>query len=349
MNNWKYLPILKWKQGERIAVRYLASAQWEGVVPLIELLAIDSAPDAASLRAALPAYLAKLAKQIKEAIPEERALAIDVRHVSPSYARQIQLLESVCRRLQIQSERRTYPVLGNATATREAADLPRLAEKFDEFIIRIDVPSSTPAQIRPIVELISDSLKPAPIHIVVDQLSLVGHDPKAAVTRVKPYLDEALATKSASVTLAGGAFPMNLIGFKQGVVDIDRIEWKVWKQVTKAAQYKVVKFADYAVTNPAPVPDMDPTQMNPSVAIRYACDGFWRLFKAGGFKKGAPGQYQALCNLLITDTVYSGKSYSHGDKCYDLAANAKLGNGNPSSWRRDATSHHLVLTAAALP
>ncbi|PZQ77795.1 MAG: hypothetical protein DI563_02625 [Variovorax paradoxus] len=349
MNDWKYLPILKWKQGERIAVRQLEPAHWTGVVPLVELLAIDSAPDAASLRAALPAYLAKVAKEIKAAVPEDRALAVDVRFVSPAYARQLQLLEAVCRRLQAESDRRIYPVLGNAAAAREAADLPRLASKFDEFIVRIDVPSSTPAEIKPVFKLVNDVLKPSPVHVAIDQQSMVGHEPKAAALRIKPYLDEALAAGGASVTLAGGSFPMNLIGFKQGVVDIERVEWKVWRQIVRTAAYTSVKFSDYAVTNPAPVPDMDPTQMNPSVAIRYAADGFWRLFKAGGFKKGAPNQYQALCKLLLGDVVYSGSGFSYGDRCYSQAANAKLGNGNPSSWRRDATSHHLVLTAAALP
>jgi len=102
------------------------------------------------------------------------------------------------------------------------------------------------------------------------------------------------------------------------------------------------------VTNPAPAPGMDPTQMNPSVAIRYAADGHWRLFKAGGFKKGVPNQYRSLCKLLLGDSVYSGSAFSFGDRCYEGAASARLGNGNPSSWRRDATNHHLVLTQHAL-
>jgi Beta protein len=96
------------------------------------------------------------------------------------------------------------------------------------------------------------------------------------------------------------------------------------------------------------MPELDPKMMNPSVAIRYAADGFWRLFKAGGFKKGKPDQYKNLSILLLGDPVYSGAAFSYGDECYDKTANAKLGNGNPSSWRRDATNHHLVLTATAL-
>jgi hypothetical protein len=38
MTEWKYLPILKWNQGERIALRNLKGSRWDGLVPLIELL-----------------------------------------------------------------------------------------------------------------------------------------------------------------------------------------------------------------------------------------------------------------------------------------------------------------------
>ena len=95
---------------------------------------------------------------------------------------------------------------------------------------------------------------------------------------------------------------------------------------------------------------MDPTQVNPSVAIRYTAAKEWHVFKAGGFKRGKPDQYQALCKVLLGDPVYCGASFSFGDAHYDKVASSPPGknNGNPSSWRRDATNHHLVFTAAAL-
>ncbi|MCW5651021.1 MAG: hypothetical protein KIS62_14845 [Ramlibacter sp.] len=37
---WKYIPILKWKQGERIALRNLTPLQWNEMTPLLELLPI---------------------------------------------------------------------------------------------------------------------------------------------------------------------------------------------------------------------------------------------------------------------------------------------------------------------
>jgi hypothetical protein len=184
--------------------------------------------------------------------------------------------------------------------------------------------------------------------LVLDLYSIVHGDPKALFAVAKPYLDAALATSTASTSLTGGSFPVDLIGYKQGAHDIARVEWKIWELVIAKDDYEDILFSDYAVTNPGPLPDIDPIQVNPSVAIRYAADGFWRLYKAGGFKRGKPNQYRGLCNLLILDPIYSGAPFSFGDKCYDEAAHGVKGNGNPSSWRRDATSHHLVFTRSKL-
>lgn len=74
-SDWTYLPILKWKQGERRALRELTTKQWRGLVPLAELLAIDAAPDRTALRDALPAYLAKVEAEMEKDATQATARA----------------------------------------------------------------------------------------------------------------------------------------------------------------------------------------------------------------------------------------------------------------------------------
>lgn len=344
---WAYLPILKWKQGERIALRELSPSHWAPIVPLIELPPIDAAPDA-GLRTALPSFLSKIADGMTKAIPEDKPVAIDVRFVAPAYPRQVTLLATVCRILAKQLERPIIPVLSESVVASVPSDLHNLAN-FAELILRIQTPSMDSTQVSPLVKLaVSGGISRSRLHLVIDQYSIVKEDPKGRFVAVRPYLDAALSTGCASTTLSGGSFPINLVGFKQGVTDIPHVEWRIWEQLQRHGEYESIHYGDYAVTNPVPAPEVDPREMNPSVAIRYAADGHWRLFKAGGFKKGKPNQYQGLCRVLIGDQVYSGAHFSYGDACYDKAAAAKLGNGNPSSWRRDATNHHLALIAARL-
>ena len=345
---WSYLPILKWKQGERIALRQLTPAQWDNIVPLLELPAINSAPDADSLRAALPGYIAKVATDLTKAIPDSKSVAVDVRWLAPGYKRQARLSSVVCRMLGKSSERKIIPVVSELMLVNDTVNLAKLAE-FNPIILRIRAAAVDAIQIAALVTTAAgEGLSKKQLHLVVDQYSIVHGLPKAQFAAIRPHLDAALAVGCASVTLAGGSFPVDLVGYKQGTHDIARVEWRIW-EITKAkSEYKFILYSDYAVTNPGPLPDLDPKQVNPSVAIRYAASDFWRLYKAGGFKKGAPNQYRGLCNLLLLDSIYSGSGFSYGDKCYDEAAHAIKGNGNPSSWRRDATSHHLVFTKSNL-
>lgn len=345
---WKYMPILKWKQGEQIALRHLSAAQWSSLVPLLELPAIDAKPDGPSLRAALPEYLKKVAGSLKKNVPLGKTIALDTRHLAPAYALQARLLKVVASQISKLAERPILPVISDLVLSQSSQEFARLLG-FEEYVVRLHAPGLAAEQITALVEqLRAAGIPKSNMHLMVDQHSIVKEDASARAAAIEPYLKAALVCSCQSTTMAGGSFPLNLIGFKQGVHDIERVEWKIWKLIKKDPHFAGLRYADYTVTNPAPIPDMDPLQVNPSVAIRYAANGYWRLFKAGGFKKGKPNQYRALCKLLLTDSVYSGATFSYGDECYNGAASAKLGNGNPSSWRRDATSHHLVLTASML-
>lgn len=347
---WRYLPILKWKQGERIALRELASGQWNDLVPLLELPAVPAAPTAGELNAALPAYRDKLIKQLVDALPDDQPFAVDTRYVSPPYAGQVRLATVLAAALAKRTERPVIPVISESMVAAEASKLPAFAD-FPEVILRIRSRVVDATQTNALVDaLVSAGIKKKNVHLLVDQDSIVNAEPAACDAAIQPYLDAALACGCASVTYAGGSFPINLIGYKQGIIKVRRVEWVVWTQLQKIAKYEVLRYGDYTVSNPAPVPELDPTQVNPSVAIRYAAAAEWQIFKAGGFKRGKPNQYRDLCQILMGDPVYSGPTFSFGDAHYNKVASGPAGvnNGNPSSWRRDATNHHLVLTATAL-
>lgn len=347
---WKYQPILKWKQGERIALRELDGSQWDGLVPVLELPGVAAAPNTADLDAALPAYRDDLVRHISATIPDNQPICIDTRFISPAYSRQVRLAAAMAKTIAKRTERKILPVVTETMVDREATELAAFAD-FPEVVLRIQSHVVDSSQTPALVDaLVTAGVKRGRLHLLIDQYSIVQANPDACYAAVRPYLDAALGCACASVTLAGGSFPINLMGFKQGIVDIPRVEWKVWQLVIADSRYAGVRYSDYTVSNPAPLPEMDPRQVNPSVAIRYTAATYWRLFKAGGFKRGRPNQYRDLCKVLLGDAVYSGPTFSFGDKHYDKVASGPAGqnNGNPSSWRRDATNHHLVFAAAAL-
>jgi hypothetical protein len=73
------------------------------------------------------------------------------------------------------------------------------------------------------------------------------------------------------------------------------------------------------------------------------------LYKGKGFKSGFEGEYKNLCKILVIDSHYSGEAFSYGDRQYKMASEAvKKTNGTPSSWRKEATNHHIALTISSL-
>jgi hypothetical protein len=349
---WRYMPILKWKQGEQLALRNLNDDQWERIVPLIELQPIDAAPDSNSLKAALPAYITKTSDQIQKSLPNGHTLCIDSSYLSPGYPKQVALLVTTIGLLQKNTACKVIPVI-HAADSESLAMLPPSHQDFvanqESVVLRLRVDQVEPPQVQAAVKSLTElGIKKRNIHLLVDQYSLLDRQPSDCLNAVKPYLDNAIASNCASVTLAGGSFPINLMGRKQGVTDIPRVEWKVWSLICASDVYQGLRYADYTVTNPAPSPDLDATQMNPSIAIRYTAKDFWRLYKGRGFKSGVPGEYRNLSKLLIADSVFSGAHFSYGDQMYYKAAGGGDKNGNPSSWRKEATNHHMVLTANSL-
>lgn len=351
--NWKYLPILKWKKGEQYALKRLHEPQWDGLVPLIELEAIDTAPDVASLRGAAPAYIKVLGTQINTSIPEKRMVAIDTSYVCSPYAKQANLLFFILNLLKKEVSHCIIPTISASLVpllgTLPGPHLKTLGE-LERVILRIRTDAFQVDQIVPTIDELAKFIERRRIHVVLDQFSLVEKKVADCVANITPYIQEALSTVTAGVTVAGGSFPENLTGKPKGTTNIDRVEWKVWETLQKYGFEGEIAYADYAVTNPVRPPDeVDGARVNPSISIRYAGPDFWRLFKGVQFKNVPNrGELRSLCQLLISDPIYSGAPFSYGDAQFAAYSVGPDTNGSPWTWRRDATNHHIALTASAL-
>ncbi|MDQ1835228.1 beta family protein [Massilia scottii] len=347
-STWQYMPILKWKRGEQDALRYLDDEHWKELLPLLELMPISAAPEVAALTAALPVYSAHVAAQLTKSIPATTPLAIDSIYVSTGFTRQIGLLLQICKQVRKHVDHQIIPVFRARWLDMLPTLSPALTQQlqaFPELILRLRTDELEAAQVAPSLQALADFVGHRNIHLVIDQFSLVDRQHADCLAAVTPYLAAAVALSCASVTLAGGSFPINLTGKKAGATDLPRVEMKIWNHVRKDPIFADLRYGDYAVTNPVPMEeDIDPTKMNPSIAIRYASDDFWRLYKGRGFKKGPAGELRGLCQLLVTDPIYGGKTYSYGDSQYMAYSLGSDKNGIPWTWRRDATNRHIVHT-----
>lgn len=168
---------------------------------------------------------------------------------------------------------------------------------------------------------------------------------------------QALASVSAigswrSITLASCAFPASLAGKSVGVHQVGRKDWEIYL-AAKAHVSKSMSliFGDYGVSNVEPF-EGDPRTMNMSVNLRYTHDVNWFVYKGRSAKDHGFEQYRDLCKILVTSTPpFMGPTFSEGDENYEQIATdipKKVGPGNATQWRRDATNHHVHFVLAQL-
>lgn len=143
-----------------------------------------------------------------------------------------------------------------------------------------------------------------------------------------------------TLTLASGAFPVNLAGFKTGAHAIERKDWKLYERVVDQTLGGVL-YGDYGV-NYTDAFDMDPRAIRMSANLRYTHFDHWRVYKARSVKEYGFDQYKQLCQLLVASSEYFGPGFSEGDKSiFSMATDLSKGPGNATTWRRDAMNHHL--------
>lgn len=149
-----------------------------------------------------------------------------------------------------------------------------------------------------------------------------------------------------SLTLLGGSFPPSLSGRKPGLHEVERREWVLWREAIERVERRML-FGDYTVTYPKPEPVTGETR-GAIPCIRYTDEEQWLLFRGAGKSVAAAGgnkQYYELARNCRAHDAYRGRKYSTGDLYIDDCANKDEGPGNPTTWRRVATSTHITYAA----
>lgn len=339
MTNFIYTPILRWKQGEQKALKNVAVHDRSLMLPIVDVQALESGSSP------------KLQAQLIDAAGTTHPVGIDLtsayRGIVP-----LQALANLTTKLRAAGVQ-AWPVVHAMHALATMPTLAALAEQ-DVVIVRAFPEHMTLADLLQVLQALKKVMgKGGRIYVLLDLYSLGDVDANGKAASLASYVNGIKAVVPAQmISIAGGSFPMTLTGLKPGVNNfLPRKELDIWKAVRTIAGCEEVLFGDYAVTNPAPLEEIDPTRMNPSAAIRYTQKNHWWLLRGSGVRtpgKGGMGQYNGLCKLLIANSRYSGATFSFGDDGYYAYAQPGASSGNLTSWRRDATSHHLVFTVRQL-
>lgn len=358
-----YVPILKWKQGEYMALSRLDDDIKAKIIPLLEVPVIGFDFAANKVAKTLDEHLSLFPKRYTKHWGKGRAF-IDTALVERDKGQNIQYLNDGRRAIKfifdsIQEGHDAVPVTG---ITRD--------EEYQSIVKNIISTRNSGVCIRiGLDDLFGDGIAALLLRLDVecekcDLILDLGSPNFSDIQSLAQMIDASVSEFRQlgnwhSMSVCGTAFPENLSGLKMGGGIISREEWLLFSALfKKMGGEKVPNFGDYGISHPI-APEGDMRKWSPAASIRYTLDTEW--FVAKGMRvrpspsdkkkqsenedfefEGGYGQFQELCGLVKKQQRFSGETFSAGDKYINGCAAGKEKTGNLTTWRWVGNNHHIT-------
>lgn len=327
MLNAKYIPILRTRQNERLAVADLAEA-----VAYIER------------------NINQLAKRLRgypEMLIDSSILAADIRltnNIHPLLFAGTKLLEVGVIVTPVSGLARDQAHWDAAIAVTEQLQHKQICLRLDNEDLKL--PSDTTEAIR---ELKQDLLADIEIIILYDCESVFDDDISGAGSRILNITESISEWISDSIIVAASGIPKSIrqVAVIGESVYVERKEINLWihvKQLDKSG--KIILFGDYVTINPQ-YEMIDPRifQRITAPKIIYTLPNEWFIIRGTRLVDDGLIQYYDLAADVVALPEFCGADYSTGDE-YIQSKAERIGNpGRPGTWVRPCLSHHLTLTA----
>ncbi|WP_256761617.1 beta family protein [Cohnella sp. WQ 127256] len=340
----RYVPVLKWKQGEQKAIESLTITIKQGLTPLIEVAPIDWDFDNGTYKKTIDEHLDGFGEIVSRSWGIDGSVFVDLLYIEPNdrMASGQHPLGYVMDDLRLHFVK-AIPVTAcdrDATYNREVSTAHQqdglgicirlVEEDFDNLHTRIDG------------LLNSLHIGPTEVDLVIDYRH-VDPDSRTRTTLLLTGLINSMPYLQGwrNIILCGTAIPKDLseIG-ADNVGVIERTEWLIWKRLvqTNLLTRRPI-FGDYGVAHPEPF-EADPRLIRMSANIRYTGENKFIMFRGRDLRKNGYAQYYQLAAQVVAHPEYSGPQFSAGDHYIYEAANQVGTSGSPQTWRRAGTNHH---------
>jgi Beta protein len=340
-----YVPVLRWKRAEKIALRHLNSADKVLITPLIELIPANFVPGKDRVEKDPAEVMNCQAEEIRKnwgTTPFFIDLGLVERHL-PQVAGATHPLDYLGSRAEIEGIR-LIPVTALDRRGPYQDAVMRVASGGSGVCLRLSA---------------RDVLQPgfsSNIAALVDRLHLEHR-------QIDVVLDYQVFDRSAAnlatliqqipnieswrtLTVACGAFPQDLQQFTPGRHTIHREDWISWRTQTAQHLCRKPSFSDYTVQYGIYIDP--PSRSNPSASIRYTLAEEWLIMRGEGiFNEDGPGHEQYIANamLLCDSDDFYGQGFSYGDGYIFDVSQGIQNHGNPETWIRAGINHHITVVA----
>lgn len=343
-----YVPVLKWKRGEQVGLQNMADSKKAQITPLIEVMQ------------------GKIADEIVSSINqywEGRPFFLDFSLI----------LDDIH-----DDGQPEYCVLLNSLNQLQSPSIPVIKLGFDEEILdnvvrNSDLSKGICLRIYP-NDLNDEDIFREMITAIIDRmrvdvtsvdyvLDLEYISQAVLMPYIMSVVNPSLRWNWRNFILSASSFPQDMTQIRSDSIErLFRLEWQLWEMLLTRYNSKRIQrmpnYSDYSIAHPYII-EVDPRIMNPSGNIRYTIDDEYLIVKGSAVKDvrrdnrivhtgRGYGQMVDLCQALIQMHEFSGPGFSWGDQYIQDCANGQASPGNPETWRRVGTNHHLTFVVNQL-
>lgn len=356
-NHNHYVPVLKWKQGERTALENLDPLNKSRLTPLIEipfnLLPAD--------RSHIP--LKSLDDHIGNTIGEdvrrtwgmEHPLFLDTLALDNAYyqylTNSIHFLPHIVHEL----ERHDTKVIPVTTLRPTAAFLNELIQIIQNYgrgvCIRIKAReiSNIPTLFNTIDLLIAQlGITKAETDLIFDFERINQNDTDGYQNQMLNLLlqmPDFLVWRTLTVLATSMIDPLTP-NTKNSTSYFTRIEWANYQYIRSLHPNisRVPSFGDYAIGKPEhQIFELTYPKIIPKAV--YTNDSEYMLFRTEYLNRNNFQQYLNIADSIVNHPDYAGRNYSYGDDCIFNYHSQRTNTGNPMTWVRVTANHHMTKVA----
>lgn len=343
-----YRPVLLARLGERQALQDLSDADHQKFTPIFVVPPRAWNYEAETFDKTLAKHLEKLPADLGRA-RSGRAAFIDLVFIADdlSDVEGVHPLQWLHKNAQAEGVELIPVISGSSPESLIIAARDVAADSEQGICLRLlpnEWPSGDPNAFD---ELLSElEVSPTDIDLVLDLGGSTSSD--LTMRALLPEIRWARAYGSwRSLTVAGAGVPKELPSGR-GVHVMDRSDWltfsTAWSTVTDEG-LGAFDFGDYGVASADPTLDVDPRMLNISASFRYTVHGSWllargELFKGNGGRGVGGAAVAPTLQTLTEHPLYRTTTRDAANDWIDSVIGGGSG-GNPTTWRRWATFHHI--------
>lgn len=349
MSPYLYVPIVKGKKFDCLALTDLSQSSWTVTKPLLELLPFEKVK---SVDNQLAAFVGRVAD-----VTARGPVFVDMYGPNPGEKTSTGQLAVIAGLRAL--ARQGLPVTPVYGFQRDDAVWPGLAKPVarlgNGFCFRIDADDLDDQAENTWSDIIERAAQlgqqPAHIDLLLDLRSLHESDLVQIENAVLDFLTlRPTRYQPRSLILAGSSALKDVTSVPgNGIGMIPRRELQLWARINAdLADTSELIYADYGVVHPEFSPVIS---RNANAKIRYSTHRAIHYFRGRSLhQQPGPGfsQYHTLAKRVMDSNLFMGRDFSYGDNYIADCAARKVGTGNLSTWVRVDQSHHFEAAARQL-